>query len=80
MPKLLVKNIGYLVTLNATRTVLRDAWLLAENGFITSVGTGAPPAVAGAEVHDARGGIATPGLVNTHHHFYQTMARAYTPG
>ena len=25
-------------------------------------------------------GIATPGLINTHHHFYQTMARAYTPG
>ena len=27
-------------------------------------------------MHDARGGIATPGLVNTHHHFYQTLTRA----
>lgn len=82
MTKLLVKNIGYLVTMDASRTVLRDAWLLAEGGFIRAIGTGAPSseAVAGADVHDARGGIATPGLVNTHHHFYQTMARAYTPG
>jgi 8-oxoguanine deaminase len=81
MPRLLVKNIGHLVTMDATRAVLRDAWLLAEGGFIRAVGTGAPPpAAAGTEVHDARGGIATPGLVNTHHHFYQTMARAYTPG
>ena len=44
------------------------------------LGTGAPPPVEGTPVHDARGGIATPGLINTHHHFYQTMARAYTPG
>ena len=81
MPHLLVKNIGYLVTMNSARAVLRDAWLLAENGFITALGTGAPPpGAAAAAVHDARGGIVTPGLVNTHHHFYQTMARAYTPG
>ncbi len=81
MPKLLVKNIGHLVTMNPARAVLRDAWLLSEDGFVTALGTGGGPAeAAGAAVHDARGGIATPGLVNTHHHFYQTMARAYTPG
>jgi 8-oxoguanine deaminase len=81
MSTLLVKNIGYLVTMNPARAVLRDAWLLAENGFIAALGTGTPPS-GGADVpvHDARGGIVTPGLVNTHHHFYQTMARAYTPG
>jgi 8-oxoguanine deaminase len=80
MTKLLVKNIGYLVAMDATRSVLRDAWLMAENGFISSLGTGTPPVGAvGTEMHDARGGIVTPGLVNTHHHFYQTMARSYTP-
>ena len=67
--------------MNASREVLRDAWLVARGGFIEAVGTGAPPRAAdGLPPHDARGGIATPGLINTHHHFYQTMARAYTPG
>ena len=77
---LLVHNIGYLVTMNGTREVLRDAWLLARDGFITALGTGEPPRVENTPRHDARGGIATPGLINTHHHFYQTMSRAYTPG
>ena len=78
---LLIRNIGHLVTMNAARDVLRDAWLLARGGFIAALGTG-DAAARGRRtpVHDARGGIATPGLINTHHHFYQTMARAYTPG
>lgn len=59
---------------------MRDAWLLAEGGFVKATGVGDPPEVEGIERLDAKGGIATPGLVNTHHHFYQTMARAYTPG
>ena len=78
---LLIKNIGHLVTMNASREVLRDAWLVARGGFVEAVGTGAlPDAVGDLPAHDAHGGIATPGLINTHHHFYQTMARAYTPG
>ena len=77
---LLIRNIGHLVTMNASREVLRDAWLLARGGFVEALGTGTPPAAEGLPVHDAHGGIATPGLINTHHHFYQTMARAYTPG
>jgi 8-oxoguanine deaminase len=77
---LLITNIGRLVTMNGRREILSDAWLLARDGFIEALGTGAPPPAGDAAVHDARGGIATPGLINTHHHFYQTMARAYTPG
>ncbi|HEU5159963.1 MAG TPA: 8-oxoguanine deaminase [Streptosporangiaceae bacterium] len=38
---------------------------------ITAVGPGAAPAVDGAERVDAAGCLATPGLVNTHHHLYQ---------
>ena len=77
---LLIHNIGHLVTMDATRAVLPGAWLLARGGFIAALGTGSPPRVEGVLTHDAHGGIATPGLINTHHHFYQTMARAYTPG
>ena len=77
---LLITNIGHLATMNAAREVHRDAWLLARGGFVVDYGTGAPPRPDGVPSHDVRGGIATPGLINTHHHFYQTMARAYTPG
>ena len=77
---LLIRNIGHLVTMNAGRDILRDAWLLACDGFVAAIGTGEPPLVENTPTHDAGGGIATPGLINTHHHFYQTMARAYTPG
>jgi 8-oxoguanine deaminase len=82
MPKparLLVRNIGHLVTMDPQRRVLRDAWLLAEGGFIKALGTGMPPKVSGAKVVNARGGIATPGLINTHHHMFQNLARAFEP-
>jgi 8-oxoguanine deaminase len=77
--RLLIRNIGHLVTMDAKRTVLRDAWLLAEDGVIQSVGTGPLPRVSGAERVDARGGIATPGFINTHHHMFQNLARAFGP-
>jgi len=76
---LLVRNCGWLVTMDDSRRVLRDGWLLARGGFIEDLGAGAPPAVAGAEIVDAHGGIVLPGMVNTHHHMYQNLARAYTP-
>jgi 8-oxoguanine deaminase len=76
---LLIKNCGWLVTMDDARRVLRDGWLVARGGFIESLGAGPPPAVPGAEIVDARGGIVLPGLVNTHHHMYQNLARAYTP-
>jgi len=76
---LLVRNCGRLVTMDGAGRVLRDGWLVARDGFIESLGSGAPPEVTGADVIDAGGGLALPGLVNTHHHMYQNLARAYTP-
>ncbi|MEO6001609.1 MAG: 8-oxoguanine deaminase [Opitutus sp.] len=76
---LVVKNCGRLVTMDAKRRILRDAWLVARGGFVESVGEGEAPTIAGAQVVDARGGMVLPGLVNTHHHMYQNLARAYSP-
>ena len=75
----LVKDIGYLVTVNPQFDILRDAWLTMDDGWITDVGTGSPPAQDYAEIIDARHGIALPGLINTHHHIMQNYARAYKP-
>ena len=78
MKKLLVKNIGLLATPEGRSArrgeeqgkikFLKDAWVLIEDGIITSVGTGALPAAEGAEVVDAEGHLVTPGLVDAHTH------------
>ncbi|MCZ8152027.1 MAG: amidohydrolase family protein, partial [Rhodobacteraceae bacterium] len=55
-------------------SVLRDVDLLVEGPKIAAIGKGLV-APAGAEVIDARGWFLYPGLVNTHHHFFQTFVR-----
>jgi cytosine/adenosine deaminase-related metal-dependent hydrolase len=52
----------------------RDGWVLVEDGVVAGVGGGAPPEAA--ERVDAGRAVVTPGLVNTHHHLYQTLTRA----
>ena len=76
---LVIKNCGHLVTMDTGRRVWRDAWIVARDGFIAELGVGTPPMIEGAEIVDAHGGIVLPGLVNTHHHMYQNLARAYSP-
>lgn len=79
----LLENATTLVTMNGTREVLTDAWVAAADGLITAVGRGqAPDPVAGAvradcARYDARGCVILPGLINTHHHLYQTRTRAW---
>ncbi len=52
--------------------------VLIENGVIAAVGVDL--AADGAEVHEMRGRVMTPGLVNTHHHLFQTLTRAVPGG
>jgi cytosine/adenosine deaminase-related metal-dependent hydrolase len=51
-----------------------DGWVLIANGAIESVGSGGQPEAD--ERVDLGGAVVTPGLVNTHHHLYQTLTRA----
>jgi 8-oxoguanine deaminase len=56
---------------------LADAYVVVEDGLITEVGTGVPQGDrSDADQVDGRGLVALPGLVNTHHHFFQTVTRA----
>jgi cytosine/adenosine deaminase-related metal-dependent hydrolase len=72
--KTVLKNIDYLVTMNEKREELRDAYIVIVDGVIEEVGVGIGP--AGEVEIDLKGHIVTPGFVNTHHHFYQSLFRS----
>jgi cytosine/adenosine deaminase-related metal-dependent hydrolase len=78
MPDLLIRNADVVVTMNARRDELSGADVLVRDGAIADVGPGL--VAPGAEVIDAAGCVVTPGLVNTHHHLYQTLTRAVPSG
>lgn len=72
----LIKNIGLLATMDDQGTELKDAWILVDGPAITAVGTGTAPSRPDiTETVDAQGGLCIPGMVNTHHHLYQTFQR-----
>ncbi|KAF0111044.1 MAG: hydroxyatrazine ethylaminohydrolase [Chloroflexi bacterium] len=76
MSTLLVKHAQLLVTMDDHRREIPDGGLFIRDGFIEQVGqTNSLPSAADEEV-DANGHIILPGLINTHHHFYQTLTRA----
>ncbi|MEE4151672.1 8-oxoguanine deaminase [Pseudomonas viridiflava] len=54
--------------------------LVIEGGVITELlAAGQQPALPCDQVFDAREHVLLPGLINTHHHFYQTLTRAWAP-
>jgi cytosine/adenosine deaminase-related metal-dependent hydrolase len=76
MGTLLVKNIHTLVTMNAVRAEIRDAAVFVRDNVIEQVGATVALPTTADEVLDLRGRhVVMPGLVNTHHHFYQTLTR-----
>lgn len=72
MSSLLIQNAWAVVTCDDGDTLLRNANILIRDGVIAYMG---PEAQSAAEVLDASDAIVYPGLVNTHHHLYQTFSR-----
>jgi len=58
------------------RRVIADGGLFIADGVIRAVGSGAALPAEADRVIDAHGMVVLPGLVNTHHHLYQTLTRA----
>ncbi|RJP52740.1 MAG: 8-oxoguanine deaminase [Anaerolineaceae bacterium] len=74
MNTLLIKN-AYIITMDDHHREFPDGGLFIRDGFIGQVGqTDSLPTTAD-EILDLRGHALFPGLVNTHHHFYQTLTR-----
>lgn len=79
MGTLLVRNAACLVTMDAQRREIADGAVFARDGVIEAVGASSELPASADEVIDARDQLVMPGLVNTHHHMYQTLTRAVRP-
>ncbi|WP_170466445.1 8-oxoguanine deaminase [Ruegeria arenilitoris] len=77
MTEILIKNADTILTMDDARQELSGADILIREGQIAQIGHDLQTA---GEVQDASGCVVTPGLVNTHHHLYQTLTRAVPGG
>jgi Cytosine deaminase and related metal-dependent hydrolases len=74
---LLVRGAVLVATCDSERRELPGGWVAITDGLVSGVGTGPEPEAE--RVLDASGCLVTPGLINTHHHIYQNLTRAYAP-
>ncbi|WP_171173774.1 8-oxoguanine deaminase [Ruegeria sp. HKCCD8929] len=83
MTDILIRNADTILTMDDKRSELSNADILIRNGAVAAVGTNLGNTVAALPdtiIHEAKGCVVTPGLVNTHHHLYQTLTRAVPGG
>ena len=76
MGSILVHKATLLATFDDQGREIRDGGLYIEDGFIKKVGPSQELPRRADEILDLEGHVVLPGLINTHHHFYQTLTRA----
>jgi 8-oxoguanine deaminase len=74
-PTLLIKNAGILVTMDDGRREIPGGGVYIEGNRIISVGPSDELPETAGQVLDMSGHIVIPGLINTHHHMYQSLTR-----
>ena len=72
---LLVRNADVLVTMDGERREIAGGGLYAEGNRITAVGGPSALPETADRILDLAGHVVIPGLVNTHHHMYQSLTR-----
>ncbi|WP_417719886.1 8-oxoguanine deaminase [Salipiger sp.] len=77
MTETLIRNARAVLTMDDRGTEHADCDILLRDGVIAAVGQGLQ---SDGEVVEAASCVVTPGLVNTHHHLYQTLTRAVPAG
>jgi 8-oxoguanine deaminase len=75
MTTLLITH-AHILTMDDHQREIPDGGLFVRDGFIEQVGSTSELPAKADEVLDLSGHLVLPGLVNTHHHFYQTLTRA----
>jgi len=76
---LLVVNARLVATMDDQRRELSGGWVAVTDGLISGVGSSIQEPPVARETIDATDCLVTPGLVNTHHHIYQNLTRAFPP-
>jgi cytosine/adenosine deaminase-related metal-dependent hydrolase len=76
MADLLLRDAEVVVTMDAARREIRHGWVHVQDGVIAALGGPGDPQPKAAETVGLAGHVLLPGLVNTHHHMYQTLTRA----
>ncbi|MFW2380936.1 MAG: 8-oxoguanine deaminase [Acidimicrobiales bacterium] len=79
MADLLIHSADLVATVDVERREIPNGWVAIDNGLISAIGSGSDPTPAADRTIDATECLVTPGLINTHHHLYQNLTRAYTP-
>ena len=72
---LVIANARCVATMDGVRREISGGWVAITDGLISGVGDG--PAPEAAKTIDATDCLVTPGLINTHHHLYQNLTRAF---
>ena len=73
---LLIRDAACVATFDDARTELRDASVFVRGHRIEAIGPARALPQQADETLDARGHLVLPGLVNTHHHMFQSLTRA----
>ncbi|OGO31398.1 MAG: 8-oxoguanine deaminase [Chloroflexi bacterium RBG_16_54_18] len=76
MATILFRNAALLITMDDHRREISNGGLFIRDGFISGIGLTDQLPQSADEIYDLDGFIVLPGLINTHHHFYQTLTRA----
>ena len=78
MADTILRGADAVLTMDDTRSRLHGVDIHLKGGIIAAIGSNL--AVENAQIIDVAGCVITPGLVNTHHHLYQTLTRAVPGG
>ena len=76
---LLIKNAWLVATMDDQRREIAGGWVAISNGYVEALGASTETAPPAQRSIDASGCLVTPGLINTHHHMFQNLTRAYRP-
>ncbi len=76
---LVIQNAWLIATVDADRRELPGGWVSITDGLVSGVGSSNDAQPSADRTIDAEGCLVTPGLINTHHHLFQNLTRAWRP-